>query len=379
MTACIVLYDDPVVILEALQEESSNDTGKQGYADTLSAADSTADWGNGSVAGRGWGRSTRSSSGRGNAVGLSAAASRARGRSSGNRVDGSGRRLHGRSVDRGRGRRVSGSRAVARHGVSRDRRGSRRRVGSRGGSRSGSSGASGRRLSRRSAVGRGRVGRGRGNTASRAGRGRSSVSRSRLGAQGHDGRVGRHRSSVGRGGGRRRGVGRRGGSRRGAGSLGLGRLDRADGGGLGDDNRGDRGVVAVGGAVGDRGGTADDGVHGGDADGARSPDLRSLVGLAVIAARVNPVPVAGGFVVAGINHNTVMRRMPDVHMTGGRARGGLVCISFGERKTLGQVKVEANTEVDEIANVDIDAQVKQALTSNGGDSRGSEDERLHCG
>lgn len=135
--------------------------------------------------------------------------------------------------------------------------------------------------------------------------------------------------------------------------------------------------MAVGRAVGDGGSTADDGVHRGDADGAGGPDLRGLVGLAVVAARLNVVPVTGGLVAAAIDHDSVMGGMPDVDAAGGRASSGLVGIGLGERQALGQVKVEANAEVDEAANVDVDAQVEQALASNDGGGRGSENERLH--
>lgn len=159
------------------------------------------------------------------------------------------------------------------------------------------------------------------------------------------------------------------------GRLSPGSLNRADGDSLGDDDRG--GVMAVGRAVGDGGSAADDRVDGGDADRAGGPDLRSLLGLAVIAARVNPVPAIGGLIVALVDQNSPMFWMPNAYVTRRRARRGFVLGSGRGLDALGQMNVEADSQVNDLAHVDIEAQLKKTVASNSRGSHGSKNKRLH--
>lgn len=156
---------------------------------------------------------------------------------------------------------------------------------------------------------------------------------------------------------------------------GLGSLDRAEGGGLRDDNRG--GVVAIGRAVGDGGSTANDGMDRGHADSANAPDMISLLGLAVITARVNPMPVMVGLVVTRIDHNSIVSRMPNVNIASRRTRGGLVLGDSLLVDALGQMNAEAETDVNSLAQVDVETQLKETTTGNGRHSRGSKNKGLH--
>jgi hypothetical protein len=80
---------------------------------------------------------------------------------------------------------------------------------------------------------------------------------------------------------------------------------------------------------------------------------------------------------ARINLNSDVGRVPDVDAASRRASSGFVRSGLGESKALGQVEVEADSEVDEVAHMDVDAQVKQAVAGDGCDSRGSENKGLH--
>lgn len=156
---------------------------------------------------------------------------------------------------------------------------------------------------------------------------------------------------------------------------GLGSLDGAEGGGLRDDNGG--GVVTIGRAVGDGGSAANDGMDRGHADGANAPDMISLLRLAVIATRMNPMPVMVGLVVARIDDNSVMGGMPNVNIARRRSGSGLVLGDGLLVDALGQVNAEAGAHVNSLAQVDVETQLKETTTGNGRHSRGSKNKGLH--
>jgi hypothetical protein len=103
----------------------------------------------------------------------------------------------------------------------------------------------------------------------------------------------------------------------------------------------------------------------------------SLVGIAVIATRMNPMPVMAAFVIAAIHHHISMARMPNVNIASRRPRSGLVLGDSLLVDALGQVNAEAETNVNSLAQVDVETQLKETTTGNGRHSRGSKNKGLH--
>lgn len=136
-------------------------------------------------------------------------------------------------------------------------------------------------------------------------------------------------------------------------------------------------MVAIGRAVGDGGSAANDGVNRGHADRANAPDMISLVGIAVIATRMNPMPVMAAFVIAAVHDYISMAWVPNVNIASRRARGGLVLGDSLLVDALGQMNAEAETNVNSLAQVDVETQLKETTTGNGRHSRGSKNKGLH--